>query len=414
MPRRSKQRIGRNSGGYLNQADFKLGDFADNPAARLPLRVSKKSFRMKYDTVQIADMREETASLVKSKLMTQEEDSKAEEKMEKKEKEEDLAWDERDWDEKDSSDFETDASYSTHQQFDDENEEEGDKTTRKKSRKGSKKKGKAKLEPVQEGTRVYPIDLWYILADYVRPEDIATFSCLCKDAYSITRTVSFWKKLYFRYLNPNTVLPPYLKPEGIERTHGLCAFVIRALYFLHEPYRLSLNKPCPVGEGHASPEAIKDYTCLYTWSSGRMGHHFTHFMKLRLCSKEGAVVHKGNSFNKDIFANDNRRECILRVHCESFQDVPSGMIMGLQLLRASVSVSANMRYHKVRLEFGRKDRRGFCVKSSVIMVVLDPVLKVDVLQWWHPQFRECSQRSIDKAFAQNVANLRENIVWEGL
>ena len=41
-------------------------------------------------------------------------------------------------------------------------------------------------------------DLCGFLADYIRPEDIPNFSCLCKAAYSITRTVSFWKNLYYR------------------------------------------------------------------------------------------------------------------------------------------------------------------------------------------------------------------------
>eukprot|EP00057_Strongylocentrotus_purpuratus_P007310 XP_011661784.1 PREDICTED: transmembrane protein 183 isoform X2 [Strongylocentrotus purpuratus] len=414
MPRRLKQRKGKTSGSVAgHQADFKLGDFADNPAAKLPSRVSKKTYQIKYDKT---DMREETTSQVKSKLMTREADSKVEEKKKKKMIEEDLAWDERDWDEKDLSDFETNASFSTRRQFDDEDNEEvaEEDVVLQRGKKASKKKMKKDPPPAHEGTRVYPTDLWYVLADYIRPEDITTFSCLCKAAYSITRTVSFWKKLYSRYLNSSTALPPYLQLGGKKHTRGLRAFVIRALYFLHEPYRLALNVTSPVGEGRSSPEAITDFTCLYTWSYGKLGHHCTHFMKLRLCNTEGAVPHIGACYDPSVFANDNRWECILRVHCEHFQDVPSAKIMGLQLVRSSVSVSANMRHHRVKLEFGRKGRRGLYVKSSIVPVFLDPVLKVDVLHWWHPQFRESSQRSIDKAVAENAANLRENNVWEGL
>lgn len=58
------------------------------------------------------------------------------------------------------------------------------------------------------------------------------------------------------------------------------------------------------------------------------------------------------------------------------------------LLQFSISVSTDMRHHRVRLMFqdtpvrnGKKPR----VEQGV-QVVLDPVHSVRLLDWWHPQY----------------------------
>ncbi|KAF6274826.1 transmembrane protein 183A [Rhinolophus ferrumequinum] len=42
----------------------------------------------------------------------------------------------------------------------------------------------------------YPMDIWLLLAAYIRPEDIAKFSLICKNAWTVTCTAAFWTRLY--------------------------------------------------------------------------------------------------------------------------------------------------------------------------------------------------------------------------
>lgn len=44
----------------------------------------------------------------------------------------------------------------------------------------------------------YPIDIWLLLAAYIRPEDTVTFSLICRKAWTVTCTAAFWTRLYRR------------------------------------------------------------------------------------------------------------------------------------------------------------------------------------------------------------------------
>lgn len=44
----------------------------------------------------------------------------------------------------------------------------------------------------------FPLDIWYLIAKYIRPEDVITFSTICRDAWCVVNTPSFWLNLYKR------------------------------------------------------------------------------------------------------------------------------------------------------------------------------------------------------------------------
>ncbi|XP_032566346.1 transmembrane protein 183A isoform X2 [Chiroxiphia lanceolata] len=60
-----------------------------------------------------------------------------------------------------------------------------------------KKKSKRHKESADGGGgEEYPIDIWLLLASYIRPEDIVRFSLICKKAWTVTCTAAFWTRLY--------------------------------------------------------------------------------------------------------------------------------------------------------------------------------------------------------------------------
>lgn len=80
----------------------------------------------------------------------------------------------------------------------------------------TKKTNKGKLA---NGTEVdnnhvynfFPNDIWFLISDYIRPEDVVRFALICKQTYEITTTLKFWKKLYRRYYRSNVELPVRLQ-----------------------------------------------------------------------------------------------------------------------------------------------------------------------------------------------------------
>lgn len=47
--------------------------------------------------------------------------------------------------------------------------------------------------------REYPLDLWYIIAMYIPPEDIGKFSLICRASNRVVNTVYFWMRLFQKY-----------------------------------------------------------------------------------------------------------------------------------------------------------------------------------------------------------------------
>jgi hypothetical protein len=45
----------------------------------------------------------------------------------------------------------------------------------------------------------YPIDIWFLISEHIRPEDVSTFACICKSALLVVSTAKFWFYLYRRY-----------------------------------------------------------------------------------------------------------------------------------------------------------------------------------------------------------------------
>lgn len=42
----------------------------------------------------------------------------------------------------------------------------------------------------------YPLDIWFILSEYIPPEAVAKFARICKSSYYVTNTAKFWLNLY--------------------------------------------------------------------------------------------------------------------------------------------------------------------------------------------------------------------------
>ncbi|XP_059944464.1 transmembrane protein 183A isoform X3 [Mesoplodon densirostris] len=119
-----------------------------------------------------------------------------------------------------------------------------------------KKSKRHKEDLVGVGGEEYPMDIWLLLASYIRPEDIVNFSLICKNAWTVTCTAAFWTRLYRRHYTLDASLPLRLRPESMEKLRCLRACVIRSLYHMYEPFAARISKNPAIPE--STPSTLKN------------------------------------------------------------------------------------------------------------------------------------------------------------
>ncbi|XP_061487783.1 transmembrane protein 183A isoform X2 [Rhineura floridana] len=203
----------------------------------------------------------------------------------------------------------------------------------------------------------YPIDIWLLLASYIRPEDTVNFSLICKRAWIVTCTAAFWTRLYRRHYNKNASLPVRLQPESIEKMYCLRACVIRSLYHMYKPFvsRVARNPAIP----ETTPSTLENSKCLLFWS--------------KKVDRQSSLWEFSFKFQRQITTLN-------------FIYVP--IVMGMTVSLFTINVSTDMRHHRVKMVFhdsplwsGKKTRFDHGVQ-----LVMDPVHGVRLFDWWHPQF----------------------------
>lgn len=85
----------------------------------------------------------------------------------------------------------------------------------------------------------FPNDIWFLIAEFISPEDLARFALICKQTYAITTTLKFWKVLYRRHYKAGVELPVRLQLDCMARPRGIRACTIRSLFFT---YPLFVNR----------------------------------------------------------------------------------------------------------------------------------------------------------------------------
>ncbi|KAI5093573.1 transmembrane protein 183A, partial [Silurus meridionalis] len=267
--------------------------------------------------------------------------------------------------------------------------EEGDWESR-----GSRKKKNKRRKENGEGAdgEEYPIDIWHVLAAYIRPEDICRFALICKNAWTVTCTAAFWKRLYRRHYSLDVDLPFRFQPDSLSKMRFLRARVIRSLFHLYEPFSLRVSKSPPLPD--STPSTLLNSKCLLFWVNKVSGTRAEPMWEFNFkFKKQPTKVKNGCAHSlllpmqyKDVNFNPDSDCYLLRVTTLNF--IFTSVVMGMTLSLFTINVSTDMRHHRVRLEF--QDSPLFQGKrlrgEPGVQVVLDPVHSVRLMDWWHPQF----------------------------
>lgn len=128
----------------------------------------------------------------------------------------------------------------------------------------------------QQGV-VYPEIVWYLISQFINPEDVGYFACINKTTYAITKCGSFWRGLYSRFCENNRKLPETLIIGKNFRVYGLRQRVIRALYHTYDVF---INKVSQQTIYDSHPHNLVKCRCVNVWFC-KGTNYWTVFFKLK-------------------------------------------------------------------------------------------------------------------------------------
>uniref|UniRef100_A0A1B6I9A6 F-box domain-containing protein n=1 Tax=Homalodisca liturata TaxID=320908 RepID=A0A1B6I9A6_9HEMI len=233
----------------------------------------------------------------------------------------------------------------------------------------------------------YPLDIWHLLSKYIRPEDIATFSAICRNSWSVVQTPTFWLSLYKRYYKNVPNLPSRLQPACMVRHHGLKACVIRSLFYMYPPLAARIDRA-----SISAPYHLKSRQCISMWQERGFSNWKLSF-KLRRKDFQPCQSKRGKpnlmEILGDIFANADEGCTLLQVVSAERMVLP--VVMGLTVHNINMSLDMNMAHMAVQLVFGSgRICNGKLDNTGTVTVSLKSVLQVSVLDWWHPRYPHSS------------------------
>ncbi|CAF1356741.1 unnamed protein product [Adineta ricciae] len=286
--------------------------------------------------------------------------------------------DEQDWYEKDLSDFDD-------PQLSDEEAEIQQHYIPSKPKQRSKQ---ISLTDDHSAHTDYPLDLWFILATYIAPEDIGRFSLICRAANHVVNTVYFWMLLFRKHNKTEaTKISRILVREHISiiRTH-----VIKSLY---QVYPLFQDRSSRTDIIQKDPHFLRSSRCVRIWyskdSTTSTRESYNYYFEFRFDNIQRSkrspqmqiqalspILQTSNQYiiDKDC--------CVLHLTCSNY--VPVGPYMGMILSQITLNLSSDYRYHKLKMWF---DSSRLCLQTfnrySDSVVIIDPILCLRVYNWYN-------------------------------
>ncbi|KAJ8915248.1 hypothetical protein NQ315_015471 [Exocentrus adspersus] len=291
---------------------------------------------------------------------------------------------EKSWDEKIEDDFQGD--------FVEEIDEEGNVSfvIRKVEPRRRRKTVSCSDETKDAAGNDYPIDIWFLLSEYIRPEDVGRFAGICKTSFEVVCTAKFWFGLYKRYYTNVPNVPDELQPECLVRKYSLRTSVVRALHYTYTPFVNKLKSIKTAVEEH--PDTLIRRLCDCMWHQRQKGH-WVYYFKMRE-KRSNCLQHSTRGSCKqpdlleildDVTANPDENCRVLQVTCQHFIQTPP--VIGQVLTSVCLTLSQGFRHHRLQLGFG-SGIKGYPSPegSGSTKIILDPVINFRVLDWWHPLY----------------------------
>ncbi|XP_066594882.1 transmembrane protein 183-like isoform X2 [Prorops nasuta] len=228
----------------------------------------------------------------------------------------------------------------------------------------------------------YPLDLWFLISEYISPETTGKFARICRSTYYVVSTGKFWSHLYKSFYMDVPGLPDCLQPHCMIYQYGLRACVIRTLHYTYFALRREKNAVACLQQ--ADPHSlVKRQCCLEYLMCNETKCRWYFFFKLKEITRKKAIplIEKNNKeILDDIMINPEEKCKLLRVTCLKYIKIPH--VIGMILHKVSISLMPGFKYQRVQFGFGTSD----IPNSSLCQVILNEVVDYQILDWWHPSY----------------------------
>ncbi|XP_078047061.1 transmembrane protein fates-shifted isoform X2 [Augochlora pura] len=233
----------------------------------------------------------------------------------------------------------------------------------------------------------YPLDVWFIISEYICPEAVGKFARICRNSYHVTTTGKFWFHLYKTYYRPIPSLPERLQPQCMVRMHGLRACVIRTLHYIYFASKRSIDN-MPYYRQEEPHSLVKRRCCLMWHKKEKLVWFFYFKLKEVPKSNRNSMKEKPKLNSRktdflemleDVAVNPEEGCKLLKVACHRYSMLPQ--VTGLILQKVAVMVRQGVKV-QLQLSFGTSD----VPNTLTHQVMLNDVLNCQVLNWWHPSY----------------------------
>nr|XP_050869151.1 putative transmembrane protein 183BP [Vespula vulgaris] len=281
-------------------------------------------------------------------------------------------------------------------------------------KKHSRNQKKKSNEEIRECNGIdYPLDIWFIISEYIKPEAIGKFACICRSSYYVTTTAKFWFHLYKTYYKFVPGIPERLQPHWMVLRHELRLCVIRTLHYSYFAERSISNYVSQLQQ--REPHSLVKRQCSLMWHKTGLNRWYF-FFKLKEISRicNGTLIQQNKNIHEQMNdveraekINGNPEEGCKLLHVRSVKYSKLPFVIGLILQKLSVTLMPGLKYLRLQLEFGTSDLPNALTNQ----VILNYVNDYEVLDWWHPRYPHQDTISHLCEIGSTV-HLTSNDTWE--
>ncbi|XP_058829443.1 transmembrane protein 183 [Topomyia yanbarensis] len=256
----------------------------------------------------------------------------------------------------------------------------------------------------------YVIDIWYLISEHVRPEDVCRFALICRKTYTVVQSAKFWQHIYQKHYDSSVELPRRLQPDCMSLLRGLRACTIRSLFYTYPPFVHRISTAALT-----NPHRITGRQLLFSWyCKNKTGWNYCFKLKARLIPGSRAArsskmqqLKQSLDYLQDSYMNFEEGCQILIITTDSLHTLPQ---YHEQLYVGSLTqtLDQGMRNYKVRLQMVNYCRR---VVDELVFV---PVRQLRVLDWWVPEYGRVDPTIEQQAVVDIVGDSMNDTVWDDL
>ncbi|XP_062549635.1 transmembrane protein 183-like isoform X2 [Armigeres subalbatus] len=259
----------------------------------------------------------------------------------------------------------------------------------------------------------YTIDIWFIISEFVRPEDVGRFALICRKTAEVVQSDKFWHHIYRRHYDRTVDLPRRLQPDFMLMLKGLRARTIRSLYYCYEPFTHRI-----AATAFTDPHRVTGRLLIFSWYT-KCKATWNYYFKLKTKLIPGSRADQSARMQKqkdslqylqDTYANAEEGCQILIITTQTMHLLPQYHEQ-LTVKSFTQTLAQGFTNYKVRLQMANYCQR---VVDEILFV---PVRKVRVLDWWNPEYYQVDptiEKEVDDESEphQDMEYDADNVYWD--